>query len=387
MSTARLGSKDLFEALQYRAYLNHAAVSPPGLPVRQAVVDWLDRYARVGLGAIPAAMEQRGHLKEALATLLGCTPTDVAITPSTTRGLMEIANAIGLRSGDRVLCFSGEFPTNVTPWQTTAVASDAVVEILPQEGLDDEAVIDEVRRALASGPVRIIACSAVQFSTGRVMPIGALARLAHDHGAEICVDAIQALGAMPVDVTALGVDYLCGGAHKWLMGLEGVGFVYAAPGRLETLRPRTSGWLSHEEPIRFLVDGPGHLHYDRPLRKRIDVLEAHSLSVLGCVALEASLRLILALGVPSIHQHLQAYNDALEEGLVALGFQSLRSGPPSGILSMLPPAGDRCADWTRYLDHHGIATSGPDGKLRMSPHWPNHPDEVEVILEVVRARR
>jgi len=387
MSTAELGSRTLFDALQYRAYLNHAAVSPPSRPVREAVTTWLDRYARVGLGAIPPAMEQRGRLKESLARLLGCGPTDLAITSSTSRGLMEIANAIALAPGDRVICFDGEFPTNVTPWQTTAAASDAQVELLPQAELDDDALLEGVQQALKAGGVRLIACSAVQFSTGRVMPIETLAQLAHDHGAAICVDAIQALGVMPLDVGALGIDYLCGGAHKWLMGLEGTGFVYAAPSRLETLRPRTAGWLSHEDPFGFLTRGPGHLRYDRPLRSGIDVLEAHSLSVLGCVALEASLDLIHQLGVPAIHAHVQRYLGALEAGMTDLGFQSLRQGPPSGILSMLPPPGDTCVAWVRDLDPHGIATSGPDGKLRMSPHWPNALEEVDLILEAVRACR
>jgi len=386
MPPTTLGSKTLFDALDYRAYLNHAAVSPPSAPVRSAVSTWLDLYAQRGLGAVLPAMEQRSRLKQGLSRLLGCEARDLAMTSSTTRGLMEIASGIQLRTGDGILCFTGEFPTNITPWQTAAAAAGADVHLLDQESLDDDDLLASVSRALQEGGVRLIAVSAVQFSTGRVMPLRQLAELAHAHGALLCVDAIQALGILPFDVREIGADFVCGGAHKWLMGIEGIGFVYASPTAAAALRPLTSGWLSHEDPIGFLFEGPGLLRYDRPLRQGIDVLEAHSMSVLGCVALEASLNLILDLGVSEIHTHVQAYNDALEEGLLQRGFRSLRDRQrPSGILSLHPPSGDAASDWIRHLDAHGIAVSGPDGKLRISPHWPNALDEVPFVLDAVAA--
>ena len=376
-----MGSTDLFPTLEATSYLNHAAVSPPSLPVQQAVTDWMSLYARKGMAAVYPAIEQRASLKTSLARLLGCTAADLAITISTSRGLMELANCIPLAPRDRILCFDGEFPTNVTPWTTTAQAVGAEVSMLPQEGLDDDAVLEQVETALKAGRVRLIAVSAVQFSTGRAMPIRELATLAHAHGAEICVDAIQAVGVMPIDVTDSQIDYLAGGAHKWLMGIEGVGYVYAAPNRLSALKPRTSGWLSHSEPIGFLIGGPGLLRYDRPIRTSIDFIEAHSLSVVGCAALEASVALIHDLGVPQIQAHVRAFNDRLEEGLLERGFQSLRAkGCPTGTLSVLPPVQGSSVAWTKHFNDHGIAMSGPDGKLRFAPHWPNALDEVSMIL-------
>jgi len=382
MTTAVLGSRDLFPTLEARSYLNHAAVCPPSLVVRQAVADWMELYSRKGLDAVYPAMEQRKVLKESLAGLINCSADDLAITISTSRGLMELSNCIPLQEGDRILCFDGEFPTNVTPWQSTARAIGATVTLLPQYGLDDDAVLAEVETALQEGGVRLIAVSAVQFSTGRAMPIRELVTLAHAHGAEVCVDAIQALGVMPFDVAELKIDYLASGAHKWLMGIEGVGFVYAAKSRLSALRPRTSGWLSHESPVGFLFEGPGHLRYDRPIRQSIDFIEAHSLSVVGCAALESSVSLIRALTVPKIQAHVRTFNDALEEGLLARGFRTLRpTGSPSGTLSMLPPEGQSTVDWTKHFNASGISMSGPDGKLRFAPHWPNHFDEIHLILE------
>ncbi len=386
MTRPALGSRALFPDLQARAYLNHAAVSPPSAPVQAAVAACTLNYGRLGVGAIHDAIEQRDVLKTLVAELLGCRAADLAITGSTNRGLIDLSCCIPFAPMDRILCFDGEFPANITPWMRAAAATGATVERLPQAGLSDDEVLAHVEAALERGPVRLIAASVVQFSTGRVMPIERMAALAHAHGAELCVDAIQALGVMPLDVMALDVDYLATGAHKWLMGLEGTGFVYAAPRCLSNLQPRVAGWLSHENPVAFLLEGPGHLDYDRPIRTRIDFLEGHSMSALGAVAVEAGIRLIQELGVRRIQAHVRQYNDALETGLIARGFTSLRTpGSGSGTLSVLPPAGQSAVDWTRRFNESGISMSGPDGKLRFSPHWPNALSEVPEVLSVVDA--
>src|SRR6185369_9998242 len=105
---------------------------------------------------------------------------------------------------------------------------------------------------------RLVAISAVEFQSGLRTPFAELAALCHAHGAELSVDAVQACGAVPIDVGAMGIDYLACGSHKWMMGLPGAGFLYAAPGRVEALRPHVAGWLSHEDGLDFLFRGPGH---------------------------------------------------------------------------------------------------------------------------------
>ncbi len=384
MTMATFGSRELFPHLESRVYLNHASVAPPSLLVEEAVATWTHTYARLGFGAVPLVMAQRARLKQELATLLGCTAADLALTVSTTRGLLDLAECIPFEPGDRILCFRGEFPANVTPW--FAAAHGARAELLPQEGLDDAALLEIVESALRAGGVRLLAFSAVQFATGRAMPVGALTALAHRYGAEVCVDAIQALGVVPLDVTALGIDYLASGAHKWLMGMEGAGFVYAAPSRVAALRPRVAGWLSHEDPLGFLFEGAGKLRYDAPIRHTIDFLEGHSLSAIAFMALGAAVQPLLELGVPAIQAHVAAIDDALEAGLIDRGFTSLRApGSASGTLSLLPPAGESPVAWAAHFNRLGIAMSGPDGKLRFSPHWPNHLDEVPLVLAAADA--
>jgi selenocysteine lyase/cysteine desulfurase len=380
----RLGDRSLFPDLAAAAYLNHAGVSPPSLPVKRAVAAVLDRYAASGAGAVMSSLALRGRLREKLARLVGVDPHDVALTSGATHGIQAIALSFPWRAGDRVVLLAGEFPGNVTPWQRAAELFGLEVVFVPVAAFERSA--EEGLAALAaelSRGARLVALSAVQFRSGLVMPLGELAALAHRHGAELFVDAIQALGAVPLDARAAGVDYLASGAHKWLMAAEGAGFLYVKRARLAALRPALAGWLSHEDPVSFLTQGAGHLRYDRPLRGEASLFEAGSSSALSQAALEASLDVLLALGIPAIHAHVNRYLDLVEPALVARGFASLRAADParrSGILSLLPPAGVDVVRLREALVAQGVVTAIPDGAVRVAPHWPNGVAEVERVV-------
>jgi len=387
--TARLGDRSLFPRLEARVYANHAGISAPSIAVTQAAQAVYVDYERRGVAAFVTWMLQRNRLREKLGKLIGARPGDIALMPNTTRGVIDIALCFPWKQGDRVVVFEGEFPSNVTPWQRAAALFGAEVVFLSGADYrhDTAAALATLDRELARG-VRLVAVSAVQFQTGFRMPVSAMAALCKKHGAEIFVDAVQACGMVPVDVTTDGIDYLAAGSHKWLMGVEGCGLLYARAERAAALRPNVAGWLSHEDGIGFLFNGEGHLRYDRPIKQSIDFVEGGNTNAAGFAALEASVDLLLGLGVQAIFAHVTAYNDALEAGLTARGFTSLRSPDPerrSGSLGVKPPAGTSVTTLHHDLNARGIACAVPDGVLRFSPHWPNPHAEVELILAEVDA--
>jgi selenocysteine lyase/cysteine desulfurase len=387
---ARLGDRSLFPQLEARAYLNHAAVSPASLPVVRAASDAMARTARDGVGAIPSALEQRERLRAKIAALLGVEREGIGFVANTTQGVVSVAQSYPWKPGDRILGFAGEFPANVTPWISAATAFDLELCLAPLAPFHEstEAGLASVERELARG-VRVCAVSLVQFQTGLRMPIRELAELCHRYDAEIFVDAIQGVGVLPFDARAAGVDLLTCGSHKWLMGLEGAGFVYVRPDRREPLRTNLAGWLSHEDPVRFLFEGPGQLRYDRPFRREASFFEGGAQNTVGHAALEAAIDLIAELGPAAIERHVTAYLDRLEPELVARGFASARSSRAearSGSLCVRPPSGT-VAELGRALRAHGIAVTTPDGWLRFSPHWPNDLDEVPAVVAAVDACR
>lgn len=368
-----------------RRYLAYAGVAPPSQAVRRAVAKTLDLVAAHGPGAFPVLAEQREGLRQNVARLIGAGAPQVAFVPGTTRGLLELSLCIPWKSRERVVVFHGEFPANVSPWQRAAELFDLELEFVSLAGAvrDIEPVLDALETALEKG-VRLVAVSAVQFQTGLRMPIARISELCRRYGAELAVDAIQACGIIPFDVNALGIDYLASGAHKWLMGFEGAGFVYARDAR--ALVPRTAGWLSHDDAIGFLIRGPGQLRYDRPVKTGIDFVEGSSLGSLSLSALAASLEAILAVGVEAIWGSVSRYLDRLEIGLLERGLVSLRSPDPaarSGILSFEPPADFSASSLVAGLKLRGVFASTPDGLVRFAPHYPNSEDEVPEVLSAL----
>jgi selenocysteine lyase/cysteine desulfurase len=170
------------------------------------------------------------------------------------------------------------------------------------------------------------------------------------------------------------------------MGTGGTGFLYVSRNRARSLRPNLAGWLSSEDDLRYLLDGPGFLRYDRPIRKDVRVFESGNHNSLGSAGLDASVSLIQSLGVPAIFAHIQRYLDALEAILTAAGFRSVRSSRPdlrSCILSVLPPKRIRPADLQQQLLRERICCATPEGYLRFSPHWCNPLDEAKRVGTVL----
>jgi selenocysteine lyase/cysteine desulfurase len=382
---AELGSRALFPELEVPVYLNHASVSPPSVAVRDAVMRTLDGYARRGMAWYVEEMDRRERVRGQLARLIGAQCEDMALVPNTSAGVMTVALCLPWRHGDRIVLFEGEFPTNVTPWQQAARRHGLEIVWMQADAFrhDRAAALEKLEDQLRSG-VRLVAVSAVQFTTGQRMPLAEIGAMCRHHGSELFVDAIQAAGIVPLEVKAMCIDYLTAGSHKWLMAPEGLAGFYAAPQAAERLQPNVAAWLSHEEPFAFLTDGPGQLRYDRPIVPSARMAEAGTFNVLATAGLEASLGLIEQLGVENIFNHVQAWHNAVESGLIERGFESARMTDPggrSGILSVRPSDPHTTPAWAGALAEHGVSCGSPDGWLRLSPHWPNALTEAERLFD------
>lgn len=367
-----------------KAYLAYAAVAPPSERVRGAINATLDLLSEQGPGAFHTLSVRRERLRVDLGKLLGTRAENLAFVSGTTVGIGELALCLDWRAGERVVLFEGEFPANVTPWQRVASLFGLEVRFLslPRPGDEPEAFFERFEAALREG-VRLVAVSAVQFQTGLRMPLARMAALCHEHGAELAVDAIQACGVVPLDVEALDLDYLVCGAHKWMLGVEGAGFVYAREASARKLVPRTAGWLSHDRPLGFLLGEPGELRRDRPIRSGIQFLEKSSMSQLALAALATSLEVLLEKSPTAVFSHVTRYLDVLEAGLVARGLSVLRSPRPeqrSGILSFVPPGALGAAALAAGLAARGVTVSTPDGLVRFAPHHESSLDEIDSVL-------
>lgn len=384
MVEPKLGDRSLFPDLEGTAYLAHAAISPLSAPVCDRIREVAQDYARGGMAGFVSWAPRLRQVRRDLAALISAEQGEIAFVANTTQGVIDIAFGLPWRKGDRVVLFDGEFPANVTPWQQAADEFSLELCWLSLDAFHRSADegLAELERVLERG-VRVVAVSAVQYKTGLRMPLANMAALCHEYDAEIFVDAIQALGATPVDVS-WGIDYLSSGSHKHLMGPEGAGFLYVAERCAGSLKPRLAGWLGHEDPVAFLIGDAPALRYDNPLKRGAGALETGTSNVIGLAALGASLELLGQLTVPAIHEHVDAYLDNLEAGLAQRGFHTHRAKAAalrSTLLSMAVPDDVRLSKLSAALRNRGVVCNTPDGLMRFAPHWPNALEEVPRILD------
>ncbi len=358
--------------------MNHAAVSP--LPARAAAA--LAEYAHVlstrGPLAFPEMSARIAALREAGARLLGVTEelggaSSIAIVPNTTFGLSLVAQGLDWRPGDVVVTTESEFPANLTPWLDLARLGVEVRRIPTRDGAFTAGELF----AACDARTRLVSLSLVAYHTGFVAPAAEVGAFCRSRGIAFGLDAIQAVGAIPVDVAALGVDYLSADGHKWMLGPEGCGLFFTVPSFRARLRP-PSGWLNLKRTNPVQYDVAGRPEYVEDATK----FEIGAPPMPGVYALHASIGLLLEIGSEAVGRQIRAVLSVLEEGLPRLGWEPVLHGQEirSGILSARPPAGTDPRRAMRHLESNGVACSARAGFLRLSPHFGNEPEEALRVL-------
>lgn len=368
--------RDEFPWTDETTYLNNASIGP--LPERTRLA--LDAFNR--RRATPFRLPDRDlfatltESRRMIAALLSAGPEEIALTVNTSFGLGVVARALPLHAGDVVLVSDREFPANVYPWLRLR-ESGIEVELVPTTsiGWPDEARLLE---RLEDPRVRAIAVSLVQFSNGYRVDLAAISAATRRTGAYLVVDAIQAVGQLPVDLSRTPVDVLACGGQKWLLSPWGSGFVYVRRDLIPTLSPPVTGWMAFEGTDDFTR----LTTYNDTLRADARRFELITLPYQDFAGMNASLGLVLELGVARIQAHLQR----LHEPVLAW---AERTGVPvvspigehgSGILCLAP---GEVGESFRRLKAARIICSLREGAIRLSPHGYNTVEEMERVVSVL----
>ncbi|MGH9475265.1 MAG: aminotransferase class V-fold PLP-dependent enzyme [Terriglobales bacterium] len=370
--------RDQFPITRHYAYLNHAAIAPLANSTRQAIEAHLAEQAEGGALHFFDWLAALDRARATFAGLIHATEADIALCKNTTEGLATVAAGLDWRAGDRIVSFECEFPANLYPWLGLR-GRQVTVELLPAEALAD---LDRVRSACRGA--KLLAISFVQYLSGFRAPLSEIGDICRETGTWLVVDAIQGLGALPLDAPACGVHALACGSHKWLTGPEGGGFLYVHPALLDQLTPPQPGWLSVADWADFDA-GAKAAASTAPLAWRIGAarLECGMLNGPGLLGLAAAVELLQSAGAEAAANHILDLSQRLQAGLRRRGCQlcqlSSRREHLSGITSFQHPREDSAAVTARLEAAH-ILCSHRGAWIRVSPHLYNTADEIDSLL-------
>ncbi len=364
------------------AYFDHAAVAPIPNVAAERLRGYAEEFSRNGDKNWLESAKIVHQLRSGLAQLLGASESEVALVSNTTQGINLVAEGFPWKSGDNVVIPENEFPSNVVPWRNLQRLG---VELRTLTVPADGALSLDALGQLIDSRTRIVALSWVGFSSGYRLDLSAAAELVHGRGALLFVDAIQGLGAFPLDVRACEIDFLAADGHKWLLGPEGAGVLFVRESLLELLTPLMLGWNS-------LADG-GFDPRSTRLKTTAARYEGGSTNMPGMLAFEASLGLLLSLGTrrsdSPIATAILENVAILEESLKTAGFEvhlPVASENRSGILGVDWPGMEPFSARKHCLTND-VILSVRGGRLRVSTHAYNDRSDIDRLVAALATAR
>lgn len=383
-------ARELFPGARNQIYLDLSLNALMPAPARDAVSAHLQE--RVMGRAVKSELHaQAERVREQVARLLGAEADEIAITKNVSEGLNLFASSLPWEAGDNVvLCPELEHPNNVFLWYNLARTRGVEVrEVSPVGGH----IPVEGMTAAMDGKTRVVTASHVTFSPGFVADVGHLAREAHAHGALVLVDSAQSAGTVSTDVRALDVDALALGTQKALMAFYGLGFLFVKRKLADAMNPvfaaRYSVELGADAHETAISDGTFHF---KPGARRF---ELSNYNYVGLAAVEASLGLLLDVGMEAVEAHLRGLSARLARGLLDLGLP-VAGGEPGPHLAQIVAVGESGGgrhdaaddpamnDLHHYLTENGVRLSVRRGVLRMSLGIYNTEEDVDRVVELCR---
>jgi selenocysteine lyase/cysteine desulfurase len=365
-----------FPILETLTFLNHAAVAPIPRRGAEALRALAGEAETMGSAAWPRWAERLKRARREGARLLGLArENDLGFVHNTTHGLLCVANSLDWRPGDNIVTAAREFPANVQAWRQLRERGVALRPVAERpdfrfDAADFERAIDD--------RTRLVAVSMVQYATGYRMPVEALAEICQRRGIRLVLDAIQAIGALPTRVDALGCDAIVADGHKWMLGPEGIGLLWVRPEWCAAMNESMTGWVGRERPWDY-DDAEQKL---LPDARRF---EEGSHNMAGAAALGESLALLNEVGIDAVTAAIGELTDRLIEGARRLGLTVVSprgEGERSGIVALTAEGFDAAAV-AAALEKESIIVAARRGWLRVSPHFYNTPAQIDRLLEAL----
>jgi len=364
MNVAKI-REDLFPMTKTTTFLDIANHSPPCVPVQEAIRSYLLDWDR---------LDRRGDTRTAEAVaiwakLIGCSPEEACSQPNTSSGLAIVAEALRLKEGDNVVVNDLENPANLYPWIAQRPRG---VEVRFVKGRGGAVRIEDLEKAV-DDRTKAVSISHVEWLTGARHDIRAFAEVAHEHGAYLVVDGIQAAGALKVDVKRSSVDFYANGAYKWLVGCSGAGFLYVRKDLIPDI-----------DPVQFGYRGVEEHNLDEPkLKASAKKFELGEPSYLSTVGTKAAIEMLLDLGPSQIESRVIKLSQRLYDGLDHIGVKIASPREKemrSGVVSFTTKETEATFN---HLKASGFYVSLRPAGIRVATGFYNTEDEINRLLSTL----
>lgn len=368
-------AREAFALAPGLVYVNHAAVGVLPVATRDALHAMIDDHAARGVLGTWSREAAVPDYRRRIAALVGGRGEEIALLRNTGDGATVIAQGLDLGAGDEVITGANEFGANAYPWLALRERGVTVTLI----GAPRERMTPDVLRRYISSRTKVVAVSWVTFDDGYRHDLTALAEVAHAHGALLVVDAIQGLGAFPLDANGTGVDAIYAGGAKWLMALQGVSFLWLRANLLDRVALRMPGWRSYADMWDFL-------DYTQAPAPDASRYEGGTPNFLGALSLATSVELLANAGIDRIGAHVLALTDRLVDGVQSRGYTIVGDRSyddvKSGIVLFRRDGVDPVALGKRLNEAKICTTYRPTG-IRIAPHGHNTRDDIDTILDAL----
>ena len=369
----------IFERLVYVNSCSQGALSDS---VRAAYLDYLDGWDDRG-APWDYWVERSEAARGSFARLVNARPDDVAVTTSVSAGVSALASAIDFEARPRVVISDFEFPTIGQIWHAQERRGAEVTIVRPSNSLlqagGAEIPVELFEEAIDERTA-VVSITAVCYRNGARLPVAEIARIAHERGALVVLDAYQAAGTYPLDVDALGVDVLAAGVLKYLLASAGLAFMWVRPGLADQLTPTQTGWFADRDI--FEMD---HTDYSPAANARR--FQSGTPPIPAIYGGIAGMELMQEIGIADTREHVLALGDRLIDGVDALGgvVATPRVHEHRGALVCV--ASTDAPGLVARLAADGIVTSERDGNLRVSPHAYNTEEDIDAVLAALERHR
>jgi selenocysteine lyase/cysteine desulfurase len=299
-----------FPIASMQTYLNSAAIHPMSVAASRALDEHVQfRLKGGGEGRADFGEEQQKDLKRRFAALINAKPDEIAFVQNTSDGENIVVMGMELpRRGGNVVLDELHFETSLYMYKSLEARG---LELRVVRHRDWAIDIGDMERAVDRN-TRLVSMALVSNVNGYLHDAKAISDLAHAHGAYVFADMVQAAGAVPIDVRAMGIDFASTATYKWLMGERGFGFLYVRDDLQNSVVPTTR--YGHRQLAKFDRIGitweplPGAARYETGTFPNALALCAHT-----------SLQYIERLGLPNIRAHARQLTERLQKELPALG--------------------------------------------------------------------